>query len=61
MIRLLVLLIALGLVAWLVAFLPLPAPFPQVIWVVMVLCVIWEVLALAGYVPSALDRWKGSP
>jgi hypothetical protein len=57
MIRVLVLLIVLGLVAWLVTFLPLPQPFHTLIWVVLVLCLIWEVLALAGYVPSGLDRW----
>lgn len=48
--RLIVVLIVCGLVAWLVQYLPLPAPFPQLIWVVLILVVIWEVLALAGYV-----------
>lgn len=55
MLRILILLIVLGLVAWLVTFLPLPPPFPQLIWVVMILCLIWEVLALAGYTRSFLN------
>jgi hypothetical protein len=58
MIRILVLVIVLGLAAWLLTYLPLPAPFPQLIWVIMILCLLWEILALAGYVPSAIDRWK---
>lgn len=56
MIRILVLLIVLGLVAWLVTYLPLPAPFPQLIWVCMVLVLIWELLALAGYTKSLINR-----
>lgn len=52
MVRIVVLLIVLGLVAWLTTFLPLPPPFPQLIWVVLILCLIWEVLALAGYTKS---------
>lgn len=54
MIRLVMLLIVLGLVAWLITFLPLPQPFPLLIWVVLILCLIWEVLALAGYTKSFL-------
>ena len=62
MIRLLVLVIVLGLVAWLImAFLPLPYPFPQIIWVIMGVCIIWEVLALAGYVQSPFDRLNRRP
>lgn len=56
MVRVLVMLIVLGLVAWLVTFLPLPAPFPQIIWVVLILCLIWEILALAGYTRSFVNR-----
>ena len=58
MVRLLVLVIVMGLVAWLITFLPLPAPFPMLIWVVMVLVLIWEILALAGYTSTL---WKGGP
>ena len=56
MIRIVILLIVLGLVLWLTTFLPLPAPFPQLIWVVMIVCLIWEVLALAGYTTSFIGR-----
>jgi cation transporter-like permease len=59
-VRILILLVVLGVVAWLLTFLPLPPPFPQVIWIVMILCVIWEVLALAGYTNSFLNR-RGPP
>ena len=48
--RIVVVLIVCGLVAWLVTFLPLPAPFPQLIWVVLILVILWELLALVGYV-----------
>jgi hypothetical protein len=57
MLRLVFLLIVLGLVWWLIGFLPLPEPFPTIIRVVLVLALIWEVLALAGYVPSYLNRY----
>ncbi len=56
MTRVLMLLVVLGLVAWLITFLPLPPPFPQLIWVVMILVLIWEVLSLAGYTRSIVDR-----
>lgn len=54
MLRILLLLIVLGLVAWLITFLPLPPPFPTIIWVVLILCLIYEILALAGYTKSML-------
>lgn len=60
MIRILILVIVLGLVAWLVRFLPLGEPFITIIWVVMILCLIWEVLALAGYTRSFLPG-QGPP
>lgn len=53
MVRILVLLIVLGLVWWLLGYLPIPEPFHTVIGVVMILVLIWEVLALAGYTRSA--------
>jgi hypothetical protein len=52
MLRLLVLVIILGLVAWLIKFLPIGEPFITIIWVIIVLVIIWEVLALAGYTKS---------
>lgn len=52
MVRIVILVIALGLIAWLVTFLPIPEPFRTIIWVVLVLALIYEVLAVAGYVPS---------
>lgn len=58
MIRLLLLIIALGLVWWLLGFIPIPEPFHTIITVVMILIVIWEVLALAGLVRSA---WPAIP
>ncbi len=54
MIRVLMLLIVLGLAWWLIGFLPLPDPFPLLVRVVIILCVLWELLALAGYTRSAL-------
>lgn len=60
MVRVLILLVVLGVVAWLLTYLPLPEPFPKLIWVVMILCVIWEVLALAGYTRSFLNK-PGDP
>lgn len=56
MVRVVVLVIVLGLVAWLLTFLPIPEPFRTLVFVVMVVAVIWEVLALAGLVPSVIDR-----
>ncbi len=61
MIRVLMLLIILGVVAYLIRFLPLPEPFPTLIYGCMILVVIWEVLAMAGYVPSAVGRWRQLP
>lgn len=55
MLRILVLVIVLGLVAWLIRFLPIGEPFITIIWVIMVLILIWEVLALAGYTKSFLN------
>lgn len=52
--RIIVLVIALGLIAWLVTFLPIPEPFRTIVWVVLILCLIWEVLAMAGYTRSIL-------
>jgi hypothetical protein len=57
-IRILLLLIVLGLVWWLIGFLPLPDPFPTLIRVLLVLALIWELLALAGAVPSYLSRGR---
>lgn len=56
MIRVVVLAVVLGLVAWLVTLLPVPEPFRVVIWVVLVLALLWELLAAFGYVSSALRR-----
>jgi hypothetical protein len=55
-VRILFLLVVLGLVWWLIGFLPLPEPFPVLIRVVIVLCLIWELLALAGYTKSVIGR-----
>lgn len=60
-IRILVLVIVMGLVAWLLTFLPIPAPFPQIIYVMMILVVVWEILALFGYVGSFLNRGNHNP
>jgi hypothetical protein len=60
MIRILVLLIVLGLVVWLTTLLPLPQPFHTLIWVFVILCLIWEVLAMAGFVKSFVP-WNGPP
>lgn len=57
--RLVVVLIVCGLVAWLITFLPLPAPFPQLIWVVLILVILWELLSLAGYVSPI--GYRGPP
>jgi hypothetical protein len=54
--RIIVLLIVLGLVVYLTGFLPLPQPFPTLIWVAVVLTLIWAVLGEAGYAPG---RWWG--
>lgn len=59
--RIIVLLIVLGLVWWLITFLPIGEPFLTLIRVVIIVCLIWEVLALAGYLPSTLSGWKGGP
>lgn len=56
MFRFLIFLVVLGLVAWLITLLPLPAPFPTIIWAVLILMFIWEILALAGYTKSYLNR-----
>lgn len=61
MIRVIILLIVLGLVWWLIGFLPLPDPFPILIRVVLILFLIWELLALAGYVPTAIRVPPRSP
>lgn len=62
MIRVLVLLVVLGLVWWLTSFLPLPEPFPTLILIVIILVLIWELLAVAGMVPSPSNRfWPRSP
>lgn len=61
MIRLLLLIIALGLVWWLLGFIPIPEPFHTIITVVMILIVIWEVLAMAGYVRSPWPYPPGPP
>lgn len=58
MIRIVILVIVLGLIAWLVTFLPIPEPFRTIVWVVLVLALIYEILSMAGYVPSA---WKSNP
>lgn len=59
MIGILVLLIVLGLVWWLIGFLPLPAPFPEIIHVVIILCIIYELIAiLTGRVPSLTAKWR---
>lgn len=60
MIRLIVFLIVLGLVWWLITFLPLPEPFPTIIHVVIILALIWELLAAAKIVPSAMS-YLGDP
>lgn len=56
MVRILLLIVVLGVVAWLLQYLPLPQPFPQLIWILMILCIVWEVLALAGFTNSFIDR-----
>ena len=56
MVRIIMLLIVLGLVWFLIGFLPLPEPFPLLIHVVIILCLIWELLALAGYTRSFLNN-----
>ena len=61
MVRILLLLIVLGLVWWLTGFLPLPEPFPTIIRVVLILCLIWELLALAGYTKSILPPGPPNP
>ena len=60
MVRILVLVIVLGLVWWLVGFLPIGEPFITIAHVVIIVALIWEVLAMAGQVPSALG-WKSPP
>jgi hypothetical protein len=55
-VRILVLLVVLGLVWWLIGFLPLPDPFPVLVRVVIILVLIWELLAIAGYAKSITDR-----
>lgn len=56
MFRILILLIVLGLVWFLIGFLPLPEPFPLLVKVVIVLVLIWELLAIAGYARSITNR-----
>ncbi len=59
--RIVILAVVLGLVAWLLTFLPIPEPFHTIILVVMVLALLWEVIAALGYVPSALPRRSPPP
>lgn len=56
--RLIMSLVALALVAWLITFLPIPAPFGQIIYVVMILAAIYLVLVAFGVVsgPSWYQR-----
>lgn len=61
MIRILVYVIVLALVWWLCSFLPLGEPFVTIIHVVIILALIWEVLAAAGYVPSPTNRFWNQP
>lgn len=42
--NLIILLVVLGLIAWGVSLLPIPAPFPQIIWVVLVIIALLAVL-----------------
>ena len=52
--------IVLGLVWWLVTFLPIGESFLTIAHVVIIVALIWEVLAMAGQVPSVLS-WKSPP
>ncbi len=54
--NLLVLAIVLGLLAWLLTYLPIPEPFHTIIFVVMVLAFVWELLAAAGMTSSFIGR-----
>lgn len=55
--RVIVVLVVIGLVAWLITFLPIPQPFMTIIWVVMIVAVILWVLGMAlGYTP-----WRHGP
>lgn len=56
MVRILMLVIVLGLVAWLLTYLPIPEPFRTIIYILMILCVVWEILAVSGYTRSYLGR-----
>jgi hypothetical protein len=55
MLRIVVVVVVAGLV-WLLLAPLLPDPFGLVLKVVLVLAVVWELLALAGVVPSVVDR-----
>lgn len=54
--RIIILVIVLGLVWWLIGFLPLGEPFTTIIRVLIILALIWEVLALAGFTKSFLNN-----
>lgn len=61
MIRVVILAVVLGLAWWLLRFLPIGEPFMTIILVIMVLALLYEVLSLAGYVPSVWRRPPLSP
>jgi hypothetical protein len=54
--RLLVVVVVLGVVWWLLTFLALPEPFHTLARIVVVVCLIWEVLAVAGMTGSIFNR-----
>lgn len=56
--RLALVAVVVGLVWWLVGYLPLPDFALLLVRVVLILALIWELLAVGGVVPSA---FKGSP
>lgn len=44
--------IVLGLVAYLVKFLPIPEPFMTIIYVVLIIALIWQILNISKNPPS---------
>ncbi len=55
---LLVLVIVMGLVYWLIGYLPIPEPFNKIIMVIMILILIVYVLALAGFVALPVGGFR---
>jgi hypothetical protein len=53
-ISLIVTLIVLGLIWWLVSFIPLPEPFGQIVRVLFIILAVWAVLAGFGVVPGGM-------